>query len=134
MYATILTRRNDASLIYVYRRKKLAYDLSRPECLSFMRNLGYWGGCIDYIERLKERLMCHEDFPHEIGLFLGYPLGDVMGFIENKGRNALLCGCRKVYVNKAAAEKQFSMYQKCTRIYSRLFESGFDIERLVVKG
>lgn len=28
------------------------------------------------------------EFPHEIGLFLGYPLGDVKGFIKHKAKTA----------------------------------------------
>ena len=36
-------------------------------------------------------------FPHEIGIFLGYPLADVAGFIRNKGRNCKCIGTWKVY-------------------------------------
>lgn len=43
------------------------------------------------LERLSGRISASEDFPHEIGLFLGYPVDDVTGFIQNKGRNYLLC-------------------------------------------
>ena len=37
------------------------------------------------IVKLIGRLQENEGFPHEIGLFLGYPPEDVLGFIENKG-------------------------------------------------
>ena len=37
------------------------------------------------------------DFPHEIGVFLGYPLEDVVGFIRHRGKCFTCCGCWKSY-------------------------------------
>ena len=39
------------------------------------------------LTQLSRKLCCSAEFPHEIGVFLGYPLGDVVGFIENRGKN-----------------------------------------------
>ncbi len=50
------------------------------------------------------------EFPHEMGIFLGYPLGDVKGFIRHRGRDFLYCGYWKVYENEAEARKLFSVY------------------------
>ena len=36
----------------------------------------------DMLTQLSRTLCCSAEFPHEIGVFLGYPLGDVVGFIE----------------------------------------------------
>ncbi len=132
IYVTVLAKRRKAALIYVYRRKRLDYDLSRPKCKELMEGLGYYGGCIDRIEHLKERIVCCESFPHEIGLFLSYPPEDVEGFIENKGENALLCGYWKVYGNAEEAKKKFNIYSRCTRIYSQLFSQGRPFEKFVV--
>ena len=38
-------------------------------------------------KRFREYKAGKADFPHEMGIFLGYPLGDVKGFIEHHGRN-----------------------------------------------
>ncbi|WP_316451242.1 DUF3793 family protein, partial [Finegoldia magna] len=38
------------------------------------------------INFLKKRLLENE-FPHEIGFFLGYPYEDVLGFINYNGKN-----------------------------------------------
>ena len=38
-----------------------------------------------------------KDFPHEMGVLLGYPLEDVKGFINNRGRIFLYTGYWKVY-------------------------------------
>ena len=51
--------------------------------------------CDGMLRQLSRRLCCEADFPHEIGVFLGYPLTDVVGFIENQGRNFTCCGCWK---------------------------------------
>lgn len=40
-----------------------------------------------------------EDFPHEMGILLGYPVEDVEGFIINNGKNELYTGYWKVYDN-----------------------------------
>lgn len=59
------------------------------------------------IKKLREE----PDFPHEIGLFLGYPLEDVKGFIENKADSSKCSGCWKVYGNEQKALKLFEKYE-----------------------
>lgn len=78
------------------------------------------------------KLCCSAEFPHEIGVFLGYPLGDVVGFIENRGKNFTCCGCWKSYGDPDAAQKHFDQLSKCTAVYLRLFHSGTPILRLAV--
>lgn len=48
-----------------------------------------------------------KDFPHEIGLFLGYPLEDVQGFIENRAEGYKCVGCWKVYGDEEYAKQEF---------------------------
>ncbi|MPN35997.1 hypothetical protein SDC9_183502 [bioreactor metagenome] len=71
-------------------------------------------------------------FPHEIGLFLGYPLHDVVGFIENKGRNFTCSGYWKSYGDPETAQKCYERYRRCVSTYKRRFENGAPISRLVV--
>ena len=68
----------------------------------------------------------------EVAVFLGYPLTDVVGFIENSGRNFTCCGCWKAYGDPAIAQKHFAQLSKCTAVYLRLFHSGTPILRLAV--
>ena len=65
-------------------------------------------------------------------VFLGYPLSDVVGFIENSGRNFTCCGCWKAYGDPQAAQRHFAQLRKCTAVYLRLFHSGTPILRLAV--
>jgi hypothetical protein len=46
-------------------------------------------------------------FPHEIGVFLGYPAEDVLGFIINEGRNYVCCRHWKVYHDIERAQEMF---------------------------
>lgn len=90
--------------------------------------------CEKCIVQLAQRLRQRLDFPHEIGLFLGYPPEDVCGFMENKACNCKCVGCWKVYGDEAAAQKKFDQYKKCTRVYCDQWAKGKDIERLTVAG
>ena len=73
-----------------------------------------------------------EGFPHEIGVFLDYPLEDVVGFIENAGQNYKCSGCWKVYCNECETRKLFAKYKKCREVYRRLWSQGRDIRTLTV--
>lgn len=72
------------------------------------------------------------EFPHEIGLFLGYPLGDVKGFIKHRGQNCKCTGCWKVYCDEREARRQFCRFEKCRSIYCRLYREGRALSRLTV--
>ena len=125
--------RTGAVLVYVYRPARVARLLAAPHMLDFLAGEGYTPGTADeLLAQLAERLCCEQDFPHEIGVFLGYPLSDVVGFIENSGRNFTCCGCWKAYGDPQAAQRHFAQLRKCTAVYLRLFHSGTPILRLAV--
>jgi len=124
-------------LVYVWRESKLRAVLAQPEVRAFLAQEGYRlpaapQECEPLLRQLSARLCCGGEFPHEIGVFLGYPLGDVVGFIENQGRNFTCCGCWKAYGDADAAAKRFARLKKCTAVYLRLFNSGTPIARLAV--
>ena len=74
-----------------------------------MKCHGYENTDIDLcLEVLGGKLAKSDLFPHEIGLFLGYPLGDVIGFIDNGGKNSRCTGCWKVYCNECEAMRTFA--------------------------
>lgn len=128
-----LKKLKDKALIYVCRKAYLQQDLQKPGVAEFLSDYGYSGIDVDYaLERLRSRLVRREDFPHEIGIFLGYPLGDVIGFIQNNGQNCKYAGCWKVYCDECAAVRQFAKYKKCKEAYVRLWSQGRSILRLTV--
>ena len=71
-------------------------------------------------------------FPHEVGLFLGYPYDDVMAFIEHEGRDYLCCGCWKVYSHREQAEACFERYKRCTRDCEEMLGHGATLAQLAV--
>ena len=123
------------ALIYVYRPKKLSRDIADSAAERILHSRGYdTATCEKCIARLGQRIRREKDFPHEIGLFLGYPPEDVCGFMENNACNCKCVGCWKVYGNEEAARKKFDQYKKCTRVYRDRWAKGADLERLTVAG
>lgn len=130
---TVLRKRENTALIYVYRAKRLAKDFSRPGVERFMKCHGYENTDIDLcLEVLGGKLVKSELFPHEIGLFLGYPLGDVIGFIDNGGKNSRCTGCWKVYCNECEAIRTFARFDKCRAVYQKMWANGRSIVQLTV--
>jgi hypothetical protein len=78
------------------------------------------------------RLRDSETFPHEIGLFLGYPPSDVDGFIRNPNEGFCEVGYWKVYSDVESARRAFRRYRKCTEEYGRMLDEGRTLEQLVV--
>lgn len=72
------------------------------------------------------------EFPHEVGLFLGYPPEDVKGFIDHRANDFKCAGLWKVYGDEEKARSLFEKYRKCTEIYCALWQSGSKLEQLAV--
>lgn len=121
------------ALIYVYRPDKLRRDLSQEIAAELLAQEGYEpGSCEKCVGCLARKLRAQGDFPHEIGLFLGYPAEDVHGFIHQGPDCCKATGCWKVYGDLESAQKKFDQYKKCTRVYCSRWAKGADIERLTV--
>lgn len=123
----------DSCLIYVYRPGQLQRIISSPNTRAFLKGLGY----IDenptlILAQLSRRLCMSVEFPHEIGVFLGYPLDDVIGFIKNGGRNYTLSGYWKAYGNPEQAQAYFDLCRRCTESYCRHYEQGVSLLNLAV--
>lgn len=100
------------SLILFYDPEILATLLKQPENQQFLTTLGYNPDLdIDgYLQLLAKKF--NVSCPHEVGIFLGFPVADVIGFIKNKGQNYLLNKYWKVYDNLSRAKKFFSLYDQ----------------------
>jgi hypothetical protein len=98
------------SCIVVYNGGTLAENLAIPPAKEFLDSLGYptAHSVEDMWTELGRRFK--EACPHELGLFLGIPWGDVRGFIEQKGKNYLFAGYWKVYEQPARAKASFKAY------------------------
>ena len=136
----VLARRKTGLLLYVYRPTMLRAYLAQPDVFGYLQGEGYdpsdLSACIAKLHRrirgtdLAATLSGSCAFPHEIGFFLGYPYDDVVGFIENKGKNSLCSGCWKVYSRARDAQACFCCYKTCTAAYEDLFDEGVPIDCL----
>ena len=120
-----ISRGESRRLVYIYDRDLLDKTLSAADVRAFIARFGYdpsWSTdrCLD---RLCERLT-QSDFPHEIGVFLGYPLEDVKGFINNCGQHCKYCGMWKVYGDVESAKAMFECYDRCRYRLWRELENG----------
>lgn len=123
------------ALIYIYRPSHLKSDLSNKSAQSILKGCGYCESSADgCVVRLVKRMAEYDEFPHEIGLFLGYPPEDVYGFIKNRAAHCKCVGCWKVYGDERAARKTFAKYKKCTDAYFAQHAKGRSVERLTVVG
>jgi len=128
-------RQKNRTLIYLYRPAYLKKDFSDAFTADMLREKGYSpedpARCI---VQLIRRLAYDEEFPHEIGLFLGYPPTDVRGFMNSPKEGVKLAGYWKVYGNKELAEKTFEEYRNCTKQFLRLYQNGVSLTQLAVMG
>lgn len=123
------------ALIYVYRPAMLENDLYNRMAREILRECGYPCATATLcLSRLIRRMNGNAEFPHEIGLFLGYPPEDVHGFIENGACGCKCTGCWKVYGDEEKARRTFAKYKKCTTVYARKWADGRSIEQLTVTG
>lgn len=120
-------------LLYMYRPNRLKEDLCNREAQKLLHDTGYTEETSEEcIIHLMKRLQNNNEFPHEIGLFLSYPVADVKGFIENHAKNFKFSGLWKVYGDEELAKDLFTKYKKCTEIYCNSFNLGMSFDKLTV--
>ena len=133
VYVENLRVRDGRALMWVYRKSHLEARLQEMKNRKFLEACGYQTEKLDdVIAKLKKRISSTDDFPHEIGIFLGYPLDDVVAFIKNGGKHSKCTGCWKVYSDEREAMRLFEMYEKCQRVYRKMFLLGKSVKQLTV--
>lgn len=122
-----------ACMIYVYREVWLARLLREADNRAFLERMGYrTEDGLGMLDLLSQRFCLEQAYPHEVGVFLGYPLEDVIGFIENQGWNYTCCGLWKSYGDPADAQARFARYRACTEAYKRSYRLGTSVLQLAV--
>ncbi len=128
-----LKHMGSSTLVYMYRPDRLREDLRDSTAKRILTELDYPVGEMERcIVELIHRLEDGEAFPHEIGLFLGYPPEDVDAFIKNGAAGAKCIGVWKVYGDVETAQRKFAQYKKCTQSYCEAFRRHRSFDRLVV--
>ncbi|WP_371025148.1 DUF3793 family protein [Paraclostridium ghonii] len=80
-YEMVYKNNGEIKMLFI-NKQALTETLNNKKCINFLRFIGYPNDYTleNYINFLLNRLKENE-FPHEIGIFLGYPLKDVVGFM-----------------------------------------------------
>lgn len=130
----LYTGKND-SVSIIFNREKLEKSLLDEENREFIKQYGYEDFSVNsVIEKLAGRYTEFKEgraeFPHEMGIVLGYPLEDVSGFIENNGKNYLYSGYWKVYKNAEEKIQLFKIYKYIKKYFVEQIENGRQIHQI----
>lgn len=124
------------TIFLLFRKEELEAYLYSKDVNNAMNHLGY---CTVNINRVLEQLdirytkYCKGSgtFPHELGLLLGYPVEDVIGFIENQGKNYLFAGYWKVYSNLRETLCLFEKYSRAKETVIKMVSLGVGIQNII---
>ncbi len=120
----------------LFRRNELEEFLSDENVKNVFIRAGYKSLQIGKILRtfsLRYEAYMQGDkcFPHEMGLLLGYPVEDVVGFVENNGKNFLYSGYWKVYENQKAKVKLFDKFKVAEETLIHLLSNGLSMSDII---
>jgi hypothetical protein len=127
-----LNRRGRNTVILAYLPQLLSQTLKTPEVYTVLEKLGYPArrGAGTNLRCLERQFREQEEFPHEVGFFLGYPPEDVLGFMRNRGSHCKLCGFWKVYSDVKKASLLFAEYTYYRQRLLDHIEKGGTISKL----
>ncbi|MDO0823135.1 DUF3793 family protein [Desulfosporosinus nitroreducens] len=102
--------------VLFYHSTSLDNALCSKASLRFLRGLGYpeQYSVEGYVDFLVTRLN-RKDFPHEIGLFLGYPFKDVLGYIGHPSLKLVKINGWKIYGNDKLSNKRYESFSQARK-------------------
>lgn len=133
--AYCLTKYDGKQVYLLYRGNELMVYLTEPEVQQLLRELGYEGGELySLLKKVSEKYTAHKqekaEFPHELGLLLGYPAVDVRGFMEHGGKNFLYSGYWKVYGNVRETVTLFREFGRAKEFVVQMVAKGYSIAEI----
>ena len=110
-----LVDRGDSLLLLVYAPELLDALLQRPATRAMLHRAGYTQGenAMAVLAELQERCRAGEGFPHEVGIFLGYPLKDVAAFLGWVVLPLTVQGPWKIYGRPETSLDLAATHQRC---------------------
>ncbi|MCK4519166.1 MAG: DUF3793 family protein [Candidatus Omnitrophica bacterium] len=116
--------------VLFYNPEVLFKTVTQPENHTFLKKFGY-SSCKsieDYLDTLKKRFCTFDKsdplFPHEMGIFLGYPLKDVKGFIEKGTLPLTATGRWQVFGAPEESKRLMRMRNKAEKVFLNLIKNG----------
>lgn len=126
----LLYQNKEKCILFIYREHLLKKHLQGMEEWELLKEYGYQKSntleqlLYQLIKRFHEYVQGEKSFPHELGAFLGYPMEDIRGFIDNQGRNSKYTGYWKVYGDVQYAKEIFFRYDCARRMIIRGIFNG----------
>lgn len=115
-------------IILVYKKSLIRKQLINHKINAFLVKLGYSNeldvdGYLNTLKKRYEKYNC----PHELGIFLGIPIEDVIDFMECNEDKCIACGYWKVYNNYSSAMRTFKIYDKVKDITAKQIINEVDL-------
>lgn len=126
----VLITKERSVLILCYNRQQLEQQLAHAGIRTLLHKAGYTQNSTldELLTELKQRIAAHSHFPHEIGLFIGYPAKDVAAFM---GLVKLPFTCQalwKIYGNPAESLNLAQNFRCCRERMAELLASQGKIQ------
>lgn len=122
----VLQTRQRALLLLCYNHTHLERHLSHAGIRALLHKAGYEAeaSCESLLEELCRRIGKNDSFPHEIGLFIGYPAKDVAAFMGLVNLPFACQGPWKIYGNPEQSLGLAEQHRCCRQRMSTLLASG----------
>lgn len=122
----VLQTRERALLLLCYSYDHLDHHLSHAGIRALLHKAGYAAdaSCASLLEELCRRVGKDGSFPHEIGLFIGYPAKDVAAFMGLVNLPFACQGPWKIYGNPEQSLGLAEQYRCCRQRMSTVLASG----------
>lgn len=123
-------------VLIIYRNDSLNDCLSINESKDLLKEFNYSNSSLEesldkLAKRFKEFYLNNKEFPHELGIFLNYPIEDIKGFIKNNGKNCLYTKYWKVYSNLSKAKETFNKFDEAIETSLRQIVDGYKLSEII---
>ena len=120
----IITTHDGGKRVLFINEKSMEKVLVNKRCINFLKFVGYSSDyeLNDYMDELVFRLQS-EEFPHEIGVFLGYPLKDVLGFMGYGNKELVEVRNWRIYGDKEISYEVYNNFMRDKAIMKEMIES-----------
>lgn len=132
--ASVFAKTSEDRVMVLVYNVVWAEKILKEACVqSYLKAKGYYpcASAEDFEIQMFVRMKLCLDFPHEIGIILGYPLKDVIEFERHQGRDCKYCGYWKSYSDVENAKKCECSYKNCSYLCKKWFDEGYSVHQIV---
>lgn len=127
---------SEKTAVLLYNRQQLEDYLAEKKVRQLLLETGYQELALSEVlscfrVRYQGYMEDSQEFPHEMGLLLGYPIEDVRGFIQNEGENCLYTGYWKVYENLSEKVVLFRKFENARETLIQMLSSGMGLVEII---